>query len=570
MCLLSFGVIIASGPDGRKPNDGNPEDSRVYLVHSDVLYKNSQDPRAEVLVGNVQLKHNGATLFCDSAKFYRDNNSFDAFGHVKMLQGDTLSLTSDTLFYDGPSMFVRARGRECVLIHRKTRLVSSKLDYDRANGIGNYYETGTIYDQGSKLVSTNGEYRTSNHTAYFTENVRLDTSDGDVIYSDNGEYSTKTHDSYFSNNVRLYTHGADTLLTNDLYYNTDTDFARITSQANIRTKDGTFVNTDLGDYNTRTGKAHLYSRSRIYKDMRDVEGDSLFFDKTTGMSEAFGNAIVNDWENQCTLKGNYVNYNENTGDAVATDSALVIEFSTEDTLYIHGDTLKMFTFNINTDSVYRNLHAYHKVRLFRNDVQAVCDSMVTLERDSCTYLYGQPILWNEQQQVFGEEIRVYNNDSTIDWIHIINQAMTIERIDSVSYNQVAGKEMKCYFVNGEIDHNEAHGNVYVVYFMDEDDGSRIGMNYTETTDLTIFMEEKKVTKIWMPAATGTMYPVLLIPEEKRYLQNFAWFDYIRPVDKDDVFEWRAKDAKNVLKKTESRNVPLQKLSDRKKKPQPKL
>ena len=221
----------------------------------------------------------------------------------------------------------------------------------------------------------------------------------------------------------------------------------------------------------------------------------------------------------------------------------------------------MFTFNMNTDSVYRDLHAYHKVRFYRRDVQGVCDSMVTHELDSCTYMYGQPIIWNEQQQVFGEEIRIYNNDSTIDWMHIINQAMTIEKLDSASYNQVASKEMFSYFVAGQIDHNIARGNVFVDYFMDEEDGNRIGMNYSESTELYLYMKNKKVDKIWMPAATGTVYPELMIPAEKRYLQNFAWFDYIRPLDKHDIFKWRGKDEKNILKKTEPRKVPLQKLDN---------
>ena len=72
--------------------------SKIFLVHTDVLYKNSNDPRAEVLVGNVVLSHKGAYLYCDSAKYYRRDNSFDAFGDVRMVQGDTLSLDSDSLF----------------------------------------------------------------------------------------------------------------------------------------------------------------------------------------------------------------------------------------------------------------------------------------------------------------------------------------------------------------------------------------------------------------------------------------------------------------------------------------
>jgi hypothetical protein len=175
--------------------------------------------------------------------------------------------------------------------------------------------------------------------------------------------------------------------------------------------------------------------------MRRIEGDSLHYDDTRNLSEAFGQVVINDADNYCMLLGNRCEYNDSTGYAMATDSAVLLDYSSLDTMYVHGDTLKMFTYNMNTDSVYRNLHIYHKVRMFRNDIQGVCDSLVMLSKDSCTYLYGQPILWNESQQIFGEEIRVYNNDSTIDWVHIVNQAMTIEKVDSVSYNQVASREM---------------------------------------------------------------------------------------------------------------------------------
>jgi hypothetical protein len=65
----------------------------------------------------------------------------------------------------------------------------------------------------------------------------------------------------------------------------------------------------------------------------------------------------------------------------------------------------------------------------------------------------------------------------------------------------------------------------------------------------------------MPADTGTMYPVPLIPPDELYLGNFAWFDYIRPVDKMDVFNWRGKKAGSELKKSVQRVAPKQKLSD---------
>lgn len=545
LCLSVFGALFASAPSlhlssvnakadavaNSVPEDKNKQKSgeEIKLIHSDVLYKNHEDVRADVLVGHVKLYHDGMFLDCDSARFYKDDNTFNAYGHVKMVQGDTLTLTSDTLLYNGPMMQAHAMGN-AVLKHRNMKLVTSVIDYDRLEGVGYYPRHGVIYDEDNVLDSDYGQYTPSRNEAIFRDNVVLV----------NPKFELKT---------------------NELYYYSNTKIAKIVDEANIVSSDSTFVYAVRGDYNTTTGVANLLDRSHVYKEMRDIVGDSLFYDKNKGVCEAFYDVVLTDVENKCMLTGDYCRYEENTGVAVATDNAVAYEFSGPDTLYVHGDTLKMVAYNMNTDSVYRDLFAYHKVRMYRNDFQGVCDSLVTHEKDSCTYLYGQPILWNEAQQIFGEEIRVYNNDSTIDWVHIINQAMTIEQIDSVSYNQVSSKEMFCFFDNGVISENHAKGNVYVDYYMDESDGARIGMNYTETSEMKMYMLNKKIHKIWMPAATCTIYPPFAIPSDKLRLSGFAWFDYIRPKDKDDIFEWRSKSADAILKTSEKKVVPKQKLDD---------
>jgi hypothetical protein len=87
------------------------------------------------------------------------------------------------------------------------------------------------------------------------------------------------------------------------------------------------------------------------------------------------------------------------------------------------------------------------------------------------------------------------------------------------------------------------------------------MNYTETPDLSLYMVNKKVSKVWMLTPTGVMYPPFAIPEDRRYLAGFAWFDYIRPKNKDDIFGWRTKKEEQMLKKTEKKVVPKQNLDE---------
>lgn len=534
-------------------------DDRLYILNSDVLYKNYSDPGADVLVGHVKLSRDGSLLDCDSAKYYKSMGSFDAFGNVRFNRGDSITLTCDTLFYDGFSRQMKARGK-VVMTKGRSKLVTKRLDYDRAYGVGMYFDGGTIYDGDNVLTSEWGQYTEDTKMAFFTGDVKL-VNGGTTVLSDSLDYNTTNKDAYFSGNVSLKNENYD-LVSNAIYYNTQTEKARIVSPTNINTSDGVFIYSYDGDYDMRNNSADLLKGSYVIKDMRRIEGDSLHFNQATGRNEAYRNVVINDEENKVILKGNYCWYEDSTGNALATDSAVVIDYSSPDTMYMHADTLRLFSFNHQTDSAYHDLHAYHHVRIFRNDIQAVCDSMVTHEQDSCTYMYGQPILWNENQQVFGEEIRIYNNDSTINWIHVINQTMTIERLDSISFNQVSAKEMKTFFKGKEIDRNEAHGNVLVCYYFSEDDGTPVGMNYSESTDLTVFMQDRKVSKIWMPASTGKMYPPEMIPTDKRLLKNFAWFDYIRPLNKDDIFEWRAKDVSQILNKTAERKVPLQKLEGR--------
>ena len=259
--------------------------------------------------------------------------------------------------------------------------------------------------------------------------------------------------------------------------------------------------------------------------------------------------------------GNYAMYNDKLGYAEAADSAVLIDYSQRDTFYAHADSFFLYTYHINTDSVYRMLHAYNHVRAYRVDIQAVCDSMVYDGRDSCTTMYKDPIIWQEGQQLLGETIKAWRNDSTIDSVYVINQALSVERLDSVNYNQVASNEMHLYFKGKDPHLIVADKNVYVNYYPFDDDSLMIGMNHSESTQLRLYLEERKMQKLWMPGGTCVMYPPFLVPPQELYLDNFAWFDYVRPLDKDDIFNWRPKKAGTELKESVRHTAPKQSLED---------
>ena len=97
----------------------------------------------------------------------------------------------------------------------------------------------------------------------------------------------------------------------------------------------------------------------------------------------------------------------------------------------------------------------------------------------------------------------------------------------------------------------------VVYYpIDEADSSIIGLNYTETDTLKMYLTpEKKLHHIWMCKNVGTLYPLTQTPPEKHKLPTFAWFDYMRPVNKDDIWVWKPKTAGLELKEEKRREAP---------------
>jgi hypothetical protein len=231
---------------------------------------------------------------------------------------------------------------------------------------------------------------------------------------------------------------------------------------------------------------------------------------------------------------------------MATRRAVAYDFSQRDTLYMHADSFKIFTYNIRTDSVYRKIHAFNHVRAYRRDVQAVCDSLVYSSQDSCMYMYTDPIVWNVNQQLTGEEIRVYMKDSTIDRAHVINQAFSVEMLhDSVHFNQISSKDMMAFFKKGEMNEAQAIDNVHIIYYpIDEADSSLILLNYQETSLAKLFFENRRMKRAWTNKSSGTMYPMTQIPPEKYFLEGYHWYDYIRPLDKNDIFNWRPKKKEN--------------------------
>jgi lipopolysaccharide export system protein LptA len=498
-------VYIAQQPPVQEPA------ARIVEMKQAELWSKREGLDAEVLTGNVIFYHEGAYMYCDSAYLYQQNNSFEAFSNVSMEQGDTLFVYGDYLFYDGNTRL--ARLRDNIRMEDQTvTLFTDSLDYDRIANLGYYFEGGMLVDEENELTSYWGQYAPDTKEAVFSDSVKLVNED--------------------------YTIFADTLK-----YNTETKIADILGPSRIVSDSG-YIYTDRGWYNTLTEESRLFDRSQVYSNdgMKVLIGDTIFYNRLSGDGEAFGNMYLEDKERKTILRGNYGYYNEQTEYGLATDSAFVVDYSQLDSLFLHGDTLIM-----STDSIYRNVKAFHNVRFWRSDIQGVSDSLHYSSRDSMIYMLGNPVVWNESNQILGYQINVYLNDSTVDKAHIIDYALAIQdRGIKDQYNQLSGREMTAFFNNGELYNVLVEGNAMSLYYLVEDDGTVIGLNKTESPYLSMDIEEDKLQrlKLW-PATTAVTTPLpQLLPEQKR-LEGFVWLDYLRPLNSFDIFRRNIREIGDV-------------------------
>lgn len=483
----------------------------VYLLHADTVSFDEEVMKqdAQFLEGNVSFRHDSSYMYCDSAYFYEETNSLEAFSNVRMEQGDTLFVYGNYLFYDGNTEIAYLR-ENVRLENGQVTLFTDSLNYERIPDIGYYFDGGLIVDSLNQLSSYYGQYSPATKLAIFNDSVRLENP-----------------------NFTLY---SDTL-----HYDTESKIATILGPSIIESDSGT-IHSSRGWYNTETNTSLLLDRSEVYTGDRVLIGDSISYNQDAGFGEAFGNMFLRDTLHKVILEGQYGYYNERTEYAFATDSARFMEYSQGDTLYLHADTLEMSTI----DSTAREIKAFHGVRFYRTDMQGVCDSMQFNTNDSILYMYKEPILWNQQYQLYGDTIVVYMNDSTIEYAHVIQFAFAVEHLDSTYYNQLKGNDLKAYFEGQAVRQIDVEGNAESIYYPLDGDGSKIGLNETKSGFLTIWLKDNKLDKlkIW-PSPQGNLIPIPDLQPDQKTLKDFYWFDYLRPKNKDDIYKVVKKRVEDV-------------------------
>lgn len=472
----------------------------VEILHSNLMLSQGDFRR---LVGEVRLRHKEMYMSCDSAHYFEKTRVVKAYSNIHIQKGDTLHIYGEYLLYNSDNEIAELEDN-VLLIDRDTRLYTDHIYYDMANEVANYNTGGKILNKENTLTSIKGTYFSETEIFNFKDSVKLVNPDY-TMYSDTLVYDTKTEIAYFFGPSEIF-------------------------------GDSLYVKCEMGWHDTRNSVSLLRKNAMIDNEKQVISGDSLFYDDEAGFGTAYYNVTINDRTRDIILEGNKAWYHREPEEFLITDSAQFVQTSEDDFLYLHADSLWSVTTpgeTIEEDN--QLLRAWYGVRIFSNDLQGKCDSLVYSTSDSIVRLYDSPVLWSDQNQLMADSIHLYIENDVIDRMELFGSAYVIEKIDTTRFNQIRGTVLTGYFRENEIYRIQVKGNAENIYYA-VDEGKLVGVNQGTCATMDIYLEDGKITDIYMfQQPDGSLDPPLhRSPIERRY-DTFRWLDNVRPKNRFDIF-----------------------------------
>lgn len=452
------------------------------------------------LLLDVQLSHKNTIMFCDSAWAYNKKNAVDAFGKVHIISNDTVHLWANFLNFDGNTEIAKATGN-VILKDPQITLTTEQLDFDLKNNVSYYNNYGKIVDSTNTLTSIIGRYYTETKEAFFKDSV--------YVYNDD------------------FTMHADTLR-----YNTESEIVYIVGKTRIF-GDSTYLYTEEGWFDTQNKYSELTKNSTIRKGESQLEADTIFYNDNTGAGNAFGNVIINDFENRMIIAGQKADYNDFSKYATVTDSAYFVQYNAADSLFMHADTLLTMPDTTAVDS--KMLIAYYNTKFYKTDLQGICDSLLYYAKDSSIHLFIDPVVWTQENQLTATDILLKNNSTPPNEVYLNDNAFIIQEVDSVSYNQIKGRNMIGYINGQRLYLVDVKGNGQSIFYPTDETG-KVGVNKAESSNILIYLKENAIRRItFVTSPTGKMNPLIKATESDKILEGFNWRKAERPGSKYDLF-----------------------------------
>ena len=496
------------------------ERQQIEIEYAPFMTFEPSKPDATILTrdnsNQVHIKHKGIEMWCNEAIYYGKQDFIEAYGSVRVKQGDSLDMSSKYVEYSGKTQLAYASG-DVVLIDPTSKLYTDILYFDRIKQQAFYNQKGKVVrDTSGTITSTIGHYYMNAKKYQFTDNVKLV----------NPEYVIDTD--------RL-----------DFY--TVSGYAFLYGPTTI-TSDTSIIYCERGFYNTNNDTGYFVKKSRIDYDERTIIGDSLYFDRNKNFASATNNIKVTDTLNNSIIKGHYAEVFRAKDSVFITKRALAITKQENDSIFIHSDTLM-----ITGPPDQRIVRAFYNAKMYKSDLSGKADSIHMNQNTGLTQLINfydtdsedafskrrHPVLWHHENQITGDSIHLISNPKTesLDSLKVFENAFVISK-DSLGagYNQISGKKLDGLFKENELHTIDVIKNAESIYFLRNADNELVGIDKSKSGKMRIWVSENKIDELRkINQIDGKTYPEDDFPENERILKGFVWRETERPRSVEDLF-----------------------------------
>lgn len=466
----------------------------------------------------VHFVHNGVNLYCDKAVLYKKENFVEAFSNVRMVQGDTITMTAKYIEYSGKTELAFAHGN-VVLTEPSSVLTTEKLHFDRT-------KQQAYYDVSGKVVRDSSGTITSRIGRYYMPTKKYQFIDSVVLV--NPEYTLKTKRLDFFN---------------------DSGHAHIFGPSTIN-GEGNDIYCERGFYDTKEDFGHFQRNAKINYDDREVIGDSIYFDRTLNFASATNNIKVTDTINNSIVKGDYAEVWKAKDSVFITGRALAITVQEKDSIFIHSDTLML-----TGPEEHRITRAFYNAKIYKSDLAGKADSIHADHKTGLTELINlarysskdpfaakrKPVMWNLGNQMSGDTIHLISDVKTeqLDSLKVFNNAFLVSK-DTLSddgYNQTKGKQLIGLFKDNELYNVDIIKNAEVIYYSRNGLGELIGINKSKSGSINIKIADNDIEEIRLiNKVDGDLSPESLFPNNANRLRGFDWRGEERPTSVEDLFK----------------------------------
>ena len=179
------------------------------------------------------------------------------------------------------------------------------------------------------------------------------------------------------------------------------------------------------------------------------------------------------------------------------------------------------------------LEAIGKVKIYKKDMQVVCDSLLYSDLDSLARLFKEPVIYQEVvRQYTADSVSLVVKGGGMEKASLMSNAFIAIKEDDTHFDQIKGAEMMAYFdEKGGLRRFDVLGGATALFYLEENNALAT-VNKAESKMLSATFKEGELQRVYyFEQAKNDGYPVVQLSPDERNLKGFSWQPEKRPADR---------------------------------------